>query len=424
MTYSVFPPTSGGIPGGDSAGRPASPEIGDSYFNGTTAELEVYNGATWVPVQSTYSSLDYVPIAPTIGTATTSSATSDTTVTWTLNSNGGKPLTSITITPYLNGTTAQTSQTASSTSATSHIVTGLTEGSSYTFKVKATNDNGPSRESNATNSVTIPTFITTNFLVVAGGGGAGQNNNSTNLTWKGAGGGAGGYRTSVGTSGGGASAEPALFIPIGANFNVTVGAGGAGGISVEGTPSILSNITSIGGGKGGGRSANSGAVYVDASSGGSGGGGGGGGNSLANALNSRGGGAGTAGQGYAGAAGGNFNGINEAGGGGGAGGVGGLANGSSPGGPGLSSNITGSSVTRAAGGGSSNTNSALPGSGAANLGGGGFGGSNAGDSGVVVFVYPSTYTLNGGSGLTLTTNTSGNNKITTFTAGTGTVGLS
>jgi hypothetical protein len=35
--------------------------------------------------------------------------------------------------------------------------------------------------------------------------------------------------------------------------------------------------------------------------------------------------------------------------------------------------------------------------------------------------YSSTFSISGGTGLTFTTSTSGSNKITTFTAGTGTI---
>jgi len=66
--------------------------------------------------------------------------------------------------------------------------------------------------------------------------------------------------------------------------------------------------------------------------------------------------------------------------------------------------------------------------GAANTGTGGGGGSgNAGGdggSGVVILRYPSTKTLTVGSGLTSSTATVGSDKVTTFTAGTGTVTFS
>jgi hypothetical protein len=38
--------------------------------------------------------------------------------------------------------------------------------------------------------------------------------------------------------------------------------------------------------------------------------------------------------------------------------------------------------------------------------------------------YPDTYTIGGGSGLTFSTSSSGGFKITTFTAGTGSISLS
>ena len=343
MTISQFPLPEGGIPTGDTAGRPANPVVGDVYYNGQLEILEIYNGTQWVAVSAppatpsissvtdvgtglayttggtftvivtpgtggstasqynastttggfsasssgttisligltsntsfqvvanaqnnfgtTVNSTPFAavtattaPQAPTIGTATTSGATTDVTVTWTLGNNGGKNLSSITITPFLNGTTAQTSQTAATTSSTSHAFTGLTVGSAYTFKVKTTNANGTSPDSNATNSVTIPTLF--DIMVVAGGGGTTSG-----------GGGAGGFRVVSAALGSGTT------------YTATVGGGGAGGTgsggsnaavgvnsSVSGTG--LTTITSSGGGRGGPVNAD------EAMSGGSGGGGG------------------------------------------------------------------------------------------------------------------------------------------------------
>jgi large repetitive protein len=166
------------------------------------------------------------PQAPTIGTATASTNSNVLTVAWTLNSTGGKNLSAITITPYRNGTTAETSRTAATTSSTTHTFTGLTSGSAYTFKVKTTNANGTSLESSATNSITVPTFITVDYLVIAGGGGAGGGQAGQGV---GGAGGAGGYRTSAGTSGANSAAETALSVLSDTNYTVTVGAGGAGG---------------------------------------------------------------------------------------------------------------------------------------------------------------------------------------------------
>jgi hypothetical protein len=414
--------------GGFTATATSSPVITTVGNNGTWSFNGLaYNNYGQGPLSNAPSvALTTVPQAPTIGTATTSGVTSSVTVTWTLGNNGGKNLSSITITPYLNGTTAQTSQTAVSTSSTSHSFTGLTMGSAYTFKVKTTNANGTGLESNATNSVTIPTIISVNYLVIAGGGAGGGGSNGGDQS---GGGGAGGYRTSAGTSGAGSPAESALSLTGGANFTVTVGAGGSGSNPVgnSGSDSFFSNVGSTGGGRGGGQGSN-------AFDGGSGGGRGSFNTNLA-------GGAGTANQGTSG---GTTNTSNAGGGGGGAANVGGAGAGNTPGngGNGLDSNITGNLVTRGGGGGASGNllvgNGGTGGgggasanttgtAGTANTGGGGGGarGSSGGSggSGIVVLRYPSTFTATIGGGLTATTNTSGSDKITTFNAGTGTVSI-
>ena len=74
------------------------------------------------------------------------------TVHWTAPANNGSPITGYIITPYINGV-AQTAQTFLSTSL-SQIVTGLTPGTTYTFKVAAINANGTGPQSAATNGVT------------------------------------------------------------------------------------------------------------------------------------------------------------------------------------------------------------------------------------------------------------------------------
>ena len=69
--------------------------------------------------------------------------------------------------------------------------------------------------------------------------------------------------------------------------------------------------------------------------------------------------------------------------------------------------------------------------GAVNTGGGGAGGDRGGNgshtdggSGVVILRYPAIKTISVGAGLTATTNTVGSDKVTSFTAGTGTVSWS
>ena len=76
------------------------------------------------------------------------------------------------------------------------------------------------------------------YLVVAGGGGGGWD--------AGGGGGAGGYRTGTG-----------FAVSVNTDYSITVGAGGSGGnpsttYGSNGSNSIFSSITSLGGGAGGG----------------------------------------------------------------------------------------------------------------------------------------------------------------------------
>jgi hypothetical protein len=211
------------------------------------------------------------------------------------------------------------------------------------------------------------------YLVVAGGGG-GQGGTS-------GGGGAGGYRCSVSgeSSGGGASAESALFLSPG-SYSVTVGSGGTAGTDAvsgqagNGGNSVFHTITSIGGGQGGGFF-NTGSSSAPPQTGGSGGGGQ---NYQAPASN---GAAGTAGQGFAG---GNPPSPAElnfpAGGGGGAGGAGvngGSAAGLGVGGIGVQSSINGTATFRGGGGGSGANGR----SNAGGLGGGGAGGNGSGAAG-------------------------------------------
>ena len=125
-----------------------------------------------------------VPGAPTIGTVT--GGNDSVTVTWTAPaSNGGEPITGYVVTPYIGGT-AQTATTFNST-ATTETVTGLTNGTSYTFKVAAINSVGTGAQSAASSAVTPATLpgaptigtvtsgndsVTVNWTAPASNGGA------------------------------------------------------------------------------------------------------------------------------------------------------------------------------------------------------------------------------------------------------------
>tara|TARA_R100000808_G_scaffold24540_1_gene56781 strand:+ start:944 stop:2020 length:1077 start_codon:yes stop_codon:yes gene_type:complete len=285
------------------------------------------------------------------------------------------------------------------------------------------------------------------YVIVAGGGSGASTYGGQMYA---GGGGAGGYLSSVigENSGGGLSSHQTIYLAPSTNYPVSIGAGGAavqsGNSQTGGTRGIQSyfnNIVAIGGGAG--QSYIESAAQTKSIVGGSGGGRG---NYITRSGNSKEGGEGL--QGYnGGESDGNYvnNDTRGAGGGGGAGAVGGDSGGTSGGngGAGISTSISGSSVSYAGGGGGSGSSSQGSGgagggadgekqgtadSGTANTGGGGGGsgttsaaayGGNGG-SGIVVLRYPNTYTISQ-SGLTLSTATTGSDKVTTITAGTGTV---
>jgi hypothetical protein len=185
---------------------------------GTTAQSSASSGVTATTV----------PQAPTIGTATGGNAQAS--VTFTANATGGSAITGYTV-------TSSGGQTASG--ATSPIVvTGLTNGTAYTFTAQATNANGTSAASSASNSVTPASQVSVDYLVVAGGGAGGSNVSG--------GGGGGGLRTGT------------VLLSPGVAQSITVGGGGArpandawtrGG---NGGPSSFGSISATGGGGGSG----------------------------------------------------------------------------------------------------------------------------------------------------------------------------
>jgi hypothetical protein len=252
-----------------------------------------------------------------------------------------------------------------------------------------------------------PSGVLVEYLVIAGGGGGAYDN--------GGGGGAGGYRCNVSgeNSGGGASAEPALYLTAGTTYTVTVGGGGQGcngsGTLIDNTDGShsyiagtgITPIVSVGGGKG--------ARYLySAVRGGSGGG-----MHRTNANSTSNKASGLTGQGYGGS-----DGYSTLIGGGGGGAGAAAANATSTkggnGGNGVASSITGSSVTRAGGGGGGAEGGSSAG-GDGGTGGGGAGGSrglgtaagsgttNTGSGGGCTEYNPSssTRTGNGGSGVVI-----------------------
>jgi len=351
-----------------------------------------------------------------------------------LNSDGsGASLTGIPLSG-LSDTTISTSDPAKDTnpSAVGHLWVNKSTGDCYVAIDVTTDENvWTNIAKGQSDNINEDTFVI-DFLVVAGGGGSGGN---TSGYW-GSGAGAGGLRSSVAATGGGASIESSIYATNATTYTVTVGAGGAA--QAKGSNSVFHTITSDGGGrgmttKGGGNSEYN--TYID------GGSGSGGGTYLMHLTGC----SGIPGQGFNG---GEAHTGASAGGGGGAGAVGNnhILETGGIGGAGASNSITGASVTYAGGGGgggwtgpaaggaggggAGGGNNTVGVAGTANSGGGGGGGSDraggAGGSGIVIIKYPDTKKLvNDDGGLTFSTSTSVTDyKVTTFTAGTGSISFS
>jgi hypothetical protein len=126
---------------------------GTSYTFTVTATNATGDGPASSPSNAVTPSGPTLPGAPTGVTATAGNASA--TVSWTAPTNtGGSAIASYTVTPFI-GSTAQTPVPVTGTPpATSTQVTGLTNGTSYTFTVSATNATGAGPASSPSNAVT------------------------------------------------------------------------------------------------------------------------------------------------------------------------------------------------------------------------------------------------------------------------------
>jgi hypothetical protein len=130
---------------------------GTTYTFTVSATNAVGTGPASAASNAVTPSAPTAPAAPSAVTATPANASA--TVAWSAPANNGSPITSYTVTPYV-GSTAQTPVTITdSPPAASATVTGLTNGTTYTFTVSATNAVGTGSASAASNAVT-PTATT------------------------------------------------------------------------------------------------------------------------------------------------------------------------------------------------------------------------------------------------------------------------
>jgi|688.fasta_scaffold23539_9 hypothetical protein len=330
---------------------PSSPTVGQtSTQNGRSYTYA--GGSVWELTPASGGGSDarwdlFLPPAPTSVTATAGNA--QVVVAWTAPTGvlSQTPIVDYTV-QYQPSGGSWTTFTRSVSTATSATVTGLQNGTDYTFRVAAVNGVGTGAYSAASSAATPSSGVSVAYLVVAGGGSGGKT--------YGGGGGAGGMLTGTAT------------LDVGSTNVVTVGAGASGvtGNWVPGSQgsnsSLGSSLTAVGGGYGGGNAANGGP-----NAGGNGGSGGG----VGGGYPKQSPGTGTAGQGNAGGT------CTDApgGGGGGAGSVGGNGTNVAAGSGGNGQSWL-NGVTYAGGGGGG----IHPGSASGGSGGGGAG-SYAGDAG-------------------------------------------
>jgi Ca2+-binding RTX toxin-like protein len=127
---------------------------GTTYTFTMSAVNAIGSGPESAPTTATPNVVATVPSAPTIGTATAGNATA--TVRWTPGGDGGSPITSFQV-QVRTGTTVVQTITGVAPTATSLVVSPLTNGTAYNFRVLAVNAKGAGPLSAASNVVTPAT---------------------------------------------------------------------------------------------------------------------------------------------------------------------------------------------------------------------------------------------------------------------------
>ena len=139
--------TTSGTPFGGTSDRPSSPTKGQTFFNGDTGILEIYNGTSW------YAAAAIAPSSPTSVTATNSGsgrAFNNGRASVEFSVSGGSIPTSFTVTSSPGSYTA-------SGSSSPIVITGLQSSTQYTYTVTATNSFGTSSASSASSGITATT---------------------------------------------------------------------------------------------------------------------------------------------------------------------------------------------------------------------------------------------------------------------------
>jgi hypothetical protein len=134
------PTPDSGIPSGDTAGRPAAPVIGDTYYNGELELLEIYNGSEWVASSAPPATPNLVSVTD-VGTDLPFTGGGTFTVVLTPGSGGAVP------TQYNVSAIGGSNSVTSSSSSSTVSLTGLTPNTSFSVFGNAQNGFGVSTNS-------------------------------------------------------------------------------------------------------------------------------------------------------------------------------------------------------------------------------------------------------------------------------------
>jgi len=134
---------------GSTAARPVTPVLGDTYYNGTLAVLEIYTDSGWIAC-SAPTAVPEIGVATDLGSSRAYGPTGGAaTVAFTPGSGGGLPSTYV-----INASVGGLSATGSSSPIT---VTGLVPGTNYTFSAAGRNNFGTSVSSGNSNQIIATT---------------------------------------------------------------------------------------------------------------------------------------------------------------------------------------------------------------------------------------------------------------------------